>query len=172
MAEEKPITKEIADNEKARQTRSMVMLLMGLSVAVMVLTPIVTIYAFRSMTAPKEEPAAPEVLSTEVALPRLQVNVADPSGNRYAQLEIVIEVSDPAMLNLFSEPDAKNPKGRQKRIMATVINIVSDKTVAGLLSAEGKRQLATEIKDTLNDLLAKDSAGNVLDVYFSGFLVQ
>jgi flagellar basal body-associated protein FliL len=124
------------------------------------------------MSTPPPEPAAPEALITELALPRLQVNVADASGTRYAQLDIMVEVTDPAMLPLFAEPDARNPKGRQKRIMATIINIVSDKPITALLSAEGKRQLATEIKDTLNDMLAKENAGNVLDVYFSGFLVQ
>lgn len=169
MAEEK---ETIVDVKRSQQTRGMVAVLLITSVLVMVLTPLLTIYVFKLMARRAEPIKEVVVHAAEIALPKLQVNVADTQGTRYAQFEIVLEVSDSSMTPFFEEQSTANPKGRQRRIMASVISLVSDKSLNALLSSDGRRQLAAEVKARVNDLLAKETSGVVTDVYFSGFLIQ
>lgn len=169
MAEEKQVHDE---NRRSQQVRKSVFVLMILSILTMVLTPVVTIYAFRMMTKEVEEPVEETQEAKEIVLPTVQVNIAETNGSRYAQLEIVVEVSDPKMGEYFQEQTETSPDGKLKRIQATIINIVADKRLESLTSTEGKRKLAREIKAALNDLLGEDSGGMVTDVYFCGFLIQ
>lgn len=169
MADEKA---DVVDVKRGQQNRGLITVLMITSILVMVLTPIITIYVFRLMTHKAEAPKEVVIHASEIALPKIQVNVADTNGTRYAQVEVVLEVSDGSMGQYFTEQADGNPRGRQRRIMASVISIVGDKSLNTLLSTDGKRQTANEIKAVINDLLAKETSGVVTDVYFSGFLIQ
>lgn len=170
MAEETPTTEESQDT---KEKKSPIGLLMVLSVAIMVLTPIITIVAFRIMTRDvREAVEEPKLEPVEVSLPRLQVNVAEANGTRYAQIDIEMEVSDPTVVPLLTEHEEEDPPSRLKRVMAIIIGITSEKPINSLLSAEGKHKLAMEIKDSVNDFLSDKTSGMVTDVYFSGFLIQ
>ena len=170
MVEESQNPEQTQDSEKKR---SPIGFLMVLSVAIMILTPIITIVAFRIMTRDVRQAAeAPKLQPVEVSLPRLQVNVAEANGTRYAQIDIELEVSDPAVVPLLTEHENEDPPSRLKRVMSIIIGITSEKPINSLLSSDGKRKLADEIKDSLNDFLMDKTSGMVTEVYFSGFLIQ
>jgi flagellar basal body-associated protein FliL len=100
------------------------------------------------------------------------VNVAGTYASRYVQVDVVLRVSDPSMMDLFEKQSAASPGGRQREIMATAIRVIGDKPLNSLLTTEGKQALANELKATLNDLLADSTSGMITDVYFCGFLFQ
>ncbi len=164
---------EAIDVTPKDNTKKTIILLVALSVLVMVLTPVITIFSIRSMTSKEEVPVETKPSKTkEVVLPQVQVNVADTNGTRFVQVEIVVEVSDPEMTVFFEAQTPENDKGRLKRIMASTISIISDKNLDALVSKEAKIKLAQEIKSSLNDLLHDATDGIVTDVYFYGFLIQ
>ena len=172
MAEETQTTEETQESN-SKEKKSPIGLLMVLSVAIMILTPIITIVAFRIMTRDvREAVEEPRLEPVEVSLPRLQVNVAEANGTRYAQIDIEMEVSDSSLVPLLTEHEEEDPPSRLKRVMAIIIGITSEKPINALLSADGKHKLAMEIKDSVNDFLSDKTSEMVTDVYFSGFLIQ
>ncbi len=156
------------------KTKKTVLLLIVLSVLVMVLTPVITIFSIRMMTQKTEAKteASDHVVNKEIVLPQIQVNVAETNGTRFVQIEIVLDVSDAEMVSIFEDQTPENSKGRLKRIMATIISIISDKNLPALVTKEAKSRLATEIKNAINDLIRSDTDGIVTEVYFYSFLIQ
>jgi flagellar basal body-associated protein FliL len=161
------------EHEEPKKARSPATILLLVAVLIMILTPVITILSFRVLSKDlAKEAESPTLDPMEVALPRLQVNVAEANGTRYAQIDIVVEVSGQDVANLLSEDSDKSKPSRLNRVMSSVIGVTSDKPLNVLLSAEGKRELAQEIKEEINSLLADATSGMVTEVYFSGFLIQ
>ncbi len=162
-AEEQPAKKD--------KSGSMVMILVVMSVLVMVLTPVITLVAINHLIPNTPEIATKERV-TEIELPQIQVNVANTNGTRYAQIEIVVAVSNESMVPLFQEQDDQNPNGKRKRMVATINEIISSKNLNELLEKEAKESLKKEILNALNNIIAEDTEGVVKEVYFPGFLIQ
>ena len=153
-------------------TRKMVTRLLIVAVLIMIATPVITVLAFRAMSQEVIKPREKDPRLTEIALPTIQVNVAGSNATRYVQVDTVVRISDPSMAELFEEQSAQQPNGHLREIQAATIRVIGDKPLNALLPTEGKRELASEIKATLNDLLAEYTTGMVTDVYFCGFLIQ
>lgn len=173
---------EEIQNEESQQpievntdnTKSVVIVLIALSVIVMICTPIITIYAVRTMMPEsKNEVKVDTSNNKEITLPVFKANIDGTMGKSFAQIEVVVEVSDPSLNVYFSEQTDDNPKGRLRKIQAAILNIISTKSLTQLSSKKAKAQLAKEIKKELNDLLKKKTKdGVVTDVYFPSFLIQ
>lgn len=157
---------------KPRKGSKQMLLLVTASAMVMVLTPLLTILTVKSLSAaPAEEETHLETV--EILLPKVQVNVAGTNATRYAQIDIVAELSTQEILPYFQNQDGENPDGQLRRMMASVITITSSKDLNGLITAEAKESLSSEICEELNRHLQEIGAkGMVVDVYFSGFLIQ
>ena len=169
MADDSEKTPEENENSGADKTKKTVLLLIILSVLVMVLTPVITILSIRMMTKTADEAVEkPKPKgSFEIALPKIQVNVAETNGTRFVQLDIVVEVSDANMAPLFQEKSPENEGGKSKRIIAAIISIVSDKNLESLVTKQAKEKLSHEIKTALNDVMHEYSDGIITDVYFT-----
>jgi len=164
--------------QSADKTKSMVLILIILAVVVMLLTPVITIFAIRAIMpkdAQVKEAAEEEkktATATEIVLPTFKTNIADSMGTRYAQVDVVVEVSDANMAQYFNPKSKENPNGMQKKMVSSILNILADKNLSGLLSKDAKSLLAKEIKNELNEMLQKKTEGVVTEVYFPSFLVQ
>jgi flagellar protein FliL len=93
--------------------------------------------------AAEEKPAAtahakPGTPPTFVPLDPFTVNLADKEVDRFAQVGLTLEVADPKF--------ADQLKAYMPAIRNNVLLVLSHKTSAELLSAEGKDQLAREIR--------------------------
>jgi len=93
--------------------------------------------------AAEEKPAAaahakPGTPPTFVPLDPFTVNLADKEVDRFAQIGITLEVNDAKF--------ADQLKGYMPAIRNNVLLVLSHKTSAELLSAEGKEKLAKEIR--------------------------
>lgn len=99
----------------------------------------------------EEEPAAhakPATPPTFLPLDSLVVNLADPGGDRFAQIGITIEISDAKA--------ADQVKAFMPVIRSGILMTISQRTTAELLTAEGKEQLALDIKREVSKPLGFD----------------
>ncbi|MDR2626048.1 MAG: flagellar basal body-associated FliL family protein [Zoogloeaceae bacterium] len=90
-------------------------------------------------------------------------------GDRYMQATVSLEVASP-------DADAAI-KARMPRIRNNVTLIMSGKTATELMTSEGKKALAKEIRDDINRVLnpsakGKKANGPVIDVLFPAFIIQ
>lgn len=97
----------------------------------------------KAKPAGEEEPAAaahakPAAPPTFLPLETLVVNLADPGGERFAQLGITLEITDPKV--------ADSVKAFMPSIRNAVLLAVSQRTTQELLTVEGKAKLAKDIR--------------------------
>ncbi len=137
----------------------------------------------------EEEPVAavhkvdPKHPPTYLPLDSMVVNLADPGGNRFAQLGITLKLQD--------EETATAIKSRMPSIRNGILILISQRTAEELLSINGKQELMTDIVRAISDEMGyemeepEDESGKkptkkrrrvppnpVQEVLFSGFLVQ
>lgn len=80
---------------------------------------------------------APKVAPTFLPLENMVVNLADPGGDRFAQIGITLELED--------AKTADQVKLYLPSIRSGILMLVSQRTSAELLQREGKEKLATDI---------------------------
>ncbi len=81
--------------------------------------------------------AAPKGPPTYLPLDNMVVNLADPGGERVAQIGVTLELSDPKATDVV--------KGYLPTIRSGILMLISKRTADVLLSAEGKEELAKDI---------------------------
>ncbi len=91
----------------------------------------------------------------------LIVNPAGTNGLRFLLTTIGLEVS--------SQETEKECEKRNVQIHDAIINILTSKTLPQLDEADSRDSLKTEIKTAINQDL---TTGNVINVYFSKFIIQ
>lgn len=125
----------------------------------------------------KSEPAAPP---TYLALENMVVNLADPGGDRFAQIGITLELSDAKA--------ADQVKQYLPTIRNAILLLISQRSSEDLLQREGKEALAEDIRREVSRPLGyteppkkgasatrvgHDGAENpVRRVLFSSFIIQ
>jgi flagellar FliL protein len=118
--------------------------------------------------AQKTEGVAPAATHAMVLEPLL-VNLADGGGSSYLRVALTLRVADVADRK---SPKANDDKGTDDVVAAvrdTVLTVLGRQTADGLLDADGKEHLKTELKAAL----AEHNADlKVKDVFFTDFLVQ
>jgi flagellar FliL protein len=133
----------------------------------------------------EEEPVAAVVEShgppTYLPLDNMVVNLADPGGERVAQIGVTLE--------LGAATDVDRVKAYLPSIRSEILMLVSQRTAEELLKLEGKEQLANDIKEKSSAHFgaapaagkdkkdkkkgAKNATANpVRGVLFSSFIVQ
>ena len=143
-----------------------------LAVVVMILTPIMLWLTIKAMLPAKRVITVNDQQFYKIVLPMLDVNLKEGNSMRYAQVEIMVTVSDVKMKKFFEKNTTENPKGQLQRIRAMIIEIISQEDVSDVLSATGTKKVQREIRRRLNDLFVDDTKGIVRKVYFNHFLVQ
>jgi flagellar FliL protein len=128
---------------------------------------------------PKDAEAHKEPPAIGIMLPLRErvVNLADSGMMRYLKVAVTLEVKD----HTLKEPPkgeeykkkqehlAVEMKGHLPQIEDQVTSILSSKTSAELMSAEGKQKLKDEMKEKLNKALHEEL---VMGVFFTDFIVQ
>ncbi len=80
---------------------------------------------------------APKAAPTFLAMENMVVNLADPGGDRFAQIGITLEVDD--------DKTAEQIKQYLPAIRSGVLMLVSQRTSSELLQREGKEKLAADV---------------------------
>ncbi|SDM66749.1 flagellar FliL protein [Oryzisolibacter propanilivorax] len=84
------------------------------------------------------QPAAPKGPPTYLPMDNMVVNLADPGGDRFAQVGITLELAD--------AKTAEQVKGFMPSIRSAVLLLVSQRTTDELLTREGKEKLAVDVR--------------------------
>ncbi len=91
------------------------------------------------------EPAEPKTPPAFLPLDNMVVNLADPGGDRFAQMGITLELAD--------AKTAEKVKTYMPSIRSGVLMLLSQRTSDELLSREGKEKLAADVRlEVLNAL--------------------
>ncbi|WP_343593118.1 flagellar basal body-associated FliL family protein [Paracidovorax wautersii] len=88
--------------------------------------------------APAAHHVDPKTPPTFVPIDNMVVNLADPGGDRYAQIGITLELSDPKV--------EAQIKQFMPSIRSAILMLVSQRTSDELLTREGKQKLALDIR--------------------------
>ena len=117
--------------------------------------------------APRKAAAA-KVAPTFMPIENMVVNLADPGGDRFAQIGITLELED--------TKTGEQVKQYLPAIRSAILLLVSQRTAEELLTREGKEKLAGEIRDMINEVLEPGSAGKkeapAREVLFTSFIIQ
>ncbi len=155
------------------KSKPVIIMLIVLAVLVLVFTPIVTILALKAFMPQDAAPKETATTVTEVTLDTFKFNVAHSQGTRFAQVQVVLELSDAAMEKYFRSNAPDNPEGMGNKIKSEVLDILSERTLDGLLLKDARNTLRKEIMTKINVILSDHKVkGVVTDVYFPSFLVQ
>jgi flagellar protein FliL len=108
-----------------------------------------------------------------MVLEPLLVNLADAGGSSYLRVSLTLRVADVGDKKgtKANEEKGKDDKGAEDgaAVRDTVLTVLGRQTADGLLAADGKERLKTELKAAL----AEHNADlKVKDVFFTDFLVQ
>ena len=112
-------------------------------------------------SATGDKSSKPRTAIKPVSLPTLTVNLADPSGQRYLNIGMDVELNSPEAVAEL--------EGQTARIRDAIILLLSSKKVADLATAEGKILLKTEVAARLNQILG---AQRVVRIYFTEFVMR
>ena len=127
------------------KSKKKLLIIIGLVLAVLVLGGggAAWFLASRSHADGDEEGAAParkeaaKVAPTFLPMENMVVNLADPGGDRFAQIGITVEVDD--------AKTAEQVKQYMPAIRSGILMLVSQRNSSELLQREGKEKLATDI---------------------------
>ncbi|MBS1798846.1 MAG: flagellar basal body-associated FliL family protein [Acidobacteria bacterium] len=123
----------------------------------------------RLQTAPPaQSAAAPASTKTHaVMLEPMVVNLADSAAGSYLRISMTLNVGDPA------DAPAKEEKNISKEadsaLRDTALTVLGKQTSEGLLAADGKERLKTELKAAF---VEHNPEIKVMDLYITEFLVQ
>ncbi|SMC19341.1 flagellar FliL protein [Desulfacinum hydrothermale DSM 13146] len=124
-------------------------------------------FAYTKFFAGKKEEAKKEAPAPALEKPVMKdletflVNLSDPGGERYLKITLQLKLSNEAVL---TELDARNAEIRDAILM-----LLSSKEYDDISSLSGKLALKRALTGALNRILKQ---GQVLDIYFTEFLVQ
>lgn len=162
------------------QGKSKKLIIIGALVALLVVVAaaVVLVMSNQSRSDPygSDEPSKKVALvPTFLPLENMVVNLADPGGDRFAQIGITLELQDEATSTVVKQymPSIRNG----------VLMLVSQRTADELLQREGKEQLAADILREVTRPLGSGSTANagegsraaaspVRRVLFSSFIIQ
>ena len=163
----------------ADKTKSVVMILIVLSVLVMVCTPVVTIFAMKAMISsqPSASSEAKEKKSTEkfgeTIIKGQQCIIGNSKGTRYVKLDIAIQYTEPSdMEKYFKEKTVEAQDGQLNRMKAEITRIIMGKQLDELDSPAGLKNLGEEMKEAIKSTIPKAAKGTVTDLYFPNFLIS
>jgi flagellar protein FliL len=89
------------------------------------------------------------------------VNLAETNAERYLKLEITLELENAKI--------RKEIETRLPQVQDLLISVTSTKTLEDVSTTSGRNMLRQEMIDKINSLL---TAGRVLNIYFTEFVVQ
>lgn len=163
----------------ADKTKSVVMILIVLSVLVMVCTPVVTIFAMKAMissqassTSEAKDNKSKEKFS-ECIIKGQQCIIGNSKGTRYVKLDVAIQYTEPSdMDKYFKEKTPENGEGQLNRMKAEITRIIMGKQLDELDSPAGLKNLAEEMKEAIKSTIPKSAKGTITDIYFPNFLIS
>jgi flagellar FliL protein len=96
-----------------------------------------------------------------VTLDPIVINLMDPTGKRYLQIQISLEVGDKKMEDEIKE--------KEPIIKDIIISVIGEKTVDDVLAPNAKEEIKKELKEKINQALGEDV---ILNIYILQYIVE
>jgi len=156
----------MAEEEKSRKNPFMLLIIIQSITLALVVTILILLLINKPVSKhPKDKGSKKESKRVKaVATYQLQpfiVNLLDEEGRRY--LKVTMDLA------LNSKGTIQEVEDKMASIRDTIIMILTNKGFKDVCNISGKAKLREEIKKGINNVL---ESGNVIDVYFSEFVIQ
>ena len=156
----------MAEEEKSRKNPFMPLIIIQSITLALVVTILILLLINKPVSKhPKDKGSKKESKRVKaVATYQLQpfiVNLLDEEGRRY--LKVTMDLA------LDSKETIQEVEDKMASIRDTIIMILTNKGFKDVCNISGKAKLREEIKRGINNVL---ESGNVIDVYFSEFVIQ
>ncbi|HEX4020067.1 MAG TPA: flagellar basal body-associated FliL family protein [Acidobacteriaceae bacterium] len=120
-------------------------------------------------TASKASKSAAPIATVELPLEPFVVNLADAGGHSYARIGLTLHLVAPAAGKDAKKDDAAGASDLRDVARDTIISVLNQQQSADLLAASGKDHLKQILRQAM---AARDPRLQVVDIYFTEFLVQ
>ncbi len=165
--------------------KGFVVTIVSLTVLLLIVTPVVLIFATKAMIGEDSHHDRVEVKKsedgklTEFIIKDQQCVIGRTKGDKFAKFTIAIQVRDPdgKMAKCFSEKTAENPRGQINLIKASITRIAMDKTYDQIRTPAGLKAIGDEVKQCVDEIIAKEfgapasGEGFVVEVFFPSFVI-
>jgi flagellar FliL protein len=102
-----------------------------------------------------------EIIGPIFSLDTFVVNLADPSGDKYARIRIELELKNDEILEKIEKISP--------RIYDSILMILSSKLSEEIRSIEGKNKMKEEIIESINTIFRDEE---IIAIYFREFVIQ
>ncbi len=154
-------TAEPTVKKKGSRVVFFLLVLVGVLVAVAVALAAVLYFVGIPGVMPKLRAPAPPVYET-VELGERVVNLADPGGQRYLRVRLVLEYKK-------NEKLTNELKEKNAQIMDAMLRTLRSKSVEDIRPLDREDKVKVEIMNTINSKLKN---GKIERIYFTDFLIQ
>lgn len=162
MAEEAQVEVQGQEPQGKKGGKKKLLLFLAIGIVIIILAGAVVAF----LTSPKgeEEKKAEKGHPKETIIYSMEpivVNLFDPTGRRYLQVGLALELGDKKL-----EEEIKN---NEPKIKDVVIRVLSSKTPEDVLQPEAKDMIKNELLQKINSALGEEI---VLNVYITQYIVE
>jgi len=159
MAEETKTEEQEKEVKKVTKKKFLLFLVIGLVIIVLAGSVIAVFSTFKDGKGKEKERSPKETVI--YSMEPIVVNLFDPTGKRYIQIRLALELKDKKM--------EEEIKSNEPKIKDVIISTLSAKTPEDVLQPEAKDLIKTELLQKINSALGEEA---ILNVYITQYIVE
>ena len=159
MAEETKTEEQEKEVKKVSKKKLLLFLVIGLVIVVLAGSVIAVFSTFKGDKGKEKERSPKETVI--YSMEPIVVNLFDPTGKRYIQIRLALELKDKKM--------EEEIKSNEPKIKDVIISTLSTKTPEDVLQPEAKDLIKTELLQKINSALGEEAISNI---YITQYIVE
>jgi flagellar FliL protein len=159
MAEETKTEEQEKEVKKVSKKKLLLFLVIGLVIVVLAGSVIAVFSTFKGGKGKEKERSPKETVI--YSMEPIVVNLFDPTGKRYIQIRLALELKDKKM--------EEEIKINEPKIKDVIISTLSTKTPEDVLQPEAKDLIKTELLQKINSALGEEAISNI---YITQYIVE
>ncbi|PMP65338.1 MAG: hypothetical protein C0190_06920 [Thermodesulfobacterium geofontis] len=160
MAEEKKEEAQEKEVKKPSKKKLLFLLIIGIGIIILAGSVIAVLSTFKGGGGEKAKEKSPKEVVIYSMEP-IVVNLFDPTGKRYLQIRLALELKDKKM--------EEEIKINEPKIKDIIIGVLSTKTPEEVLQPEAKNLIKTELLQKINSALGEEAVSNI---YITQYIVE
>jgi flagellar FliL protein len=159
MAEETKTEEQEKEVKKVSKKKLLLFLVIGLVIVVLAGSVIAVFSTFKGGKGKEKERSPKETVI--YSMEPIVVNLFDPTGKRYIQIRLALELKDKKM--------EEEIKINEPKIKDVIISTLSTKTPEDVLQPEAKDLIKNELLQKINSALGEEAISNI---YITQYIVE
>jgi len=161
MAEETKTEEQEKEVKKVSKKKLLLFLVIGLVIVVLAGSVIAVFSTFKGGKGKEKEKERSPKETVIYSMEPIVVNLFDPTGKRYIQIRLALELKDKKM--------EEEIKINEPKIKDVIISTLSTKTPEDVLQPEAKDLIKTELLQKINSALGEEAISNI---YITQYIVE